>query len=93
MDQPTRRLNDAPAVPTAARPCLRCQTPLVETLVSTRGSSGAALTLYTIHLLHYLRTTFWAGRQYASTTCTAWVCPACGSTELVATNPAALHTP
>jgi hypothetical protein len=84
-DHPTRRLDPLAADPTA-RPCLRCGTPLVEAWVSTDAQViSRRLFLHPI-LPPFTRPT----PLPASTPCTAWACPACGYTELVAANPFAL---
>jgi hypothetical protein len=79
MDHPTRRLDQPTPAPTD-RSCLRCRAEMVEAAV---GGYGFRLTRQVGYN--------WIYPKRATTYCTAWVCPACGYTELAATNPAALR--
>ena len=90
MDNPTRRLNEAPLTPTAARPCLRCQTPMFNALVRAKYATGWRPIYYPLRLQRLVENSLLWGKKYAETGCSVWVCPDCGYTELAANNPTAL---
>jgi hypothetical protein len=94
MDRPTRHLDPSPALdPASSRLCLRCGTPMFDALIRAQNTNRFPLQLYPLQLQRLRRTSLLWGNEFAETTCSVLVCPACGYTELVAANPSALLKP
>ncbi len=90
MDNPTRRLDELPPLPTDARPCLRCGTPMFDALIVAKNTGSFTQQYFQLRVERLLRTSLLWGDEFAETKCSVWVCPDCGYTELVAANPTAL---
>ncbi len=83
-DHPTRRLGSLPGSP-IDRSCLRCGTLMVEAWVSASHKSLSPQ-VFLYHPFPILST----APLPTPTPCTAWACPACGTTEFVAAFPSVL---
>jgi hypothetical protein len=68
-----------PARQPAVRPCLRCRTPMRPAQVGTDRDQNGFVTKHVAPL------SVKAGKGRSD--CLAWVCPTCGTTELVADSP------
>jgi hypothetical protein len=87
-DHPTRRLDQLPD-DLFARPCLRCATPMFDAAITAKDWAHLINRYYDLYVRK--RPPGSVGQSsFAETECSVWVCPACGYTELVATNPTAL---
>lgn len=90
MDNPTRPLDEAPPIPSAARPCLRCGTPMFASSISAQTTNRYPLQRYPLQLQRQRGYSLLRGADLAETGCSVLVCPDCGYTELVAADPSAL---